>query len=145
MGDFSCKINLEERSFATKYHGGEKMPLFEQFKKLIAFGHPTNDEKNIADSQEMVGSNNHPSFESPLGITGEEQRERFFRLTPREHELCLLLLEGYTLKESAHRLSVKYSTANTHMTGIYKKLGVKSRAELIIKYRGVLGKDSGVP
>jgi DNA-binding CsgD family transcriptional regulator len=31
------------------------------------------------------------------------------------------------------------------MTGIYKKLGVKSRAELIIKYRGVLGKDSGVP
>lgn len=57
-------------------------------------------------------------------------------LTPREHELFLLLLEGYTLKECALKLSVKYSTANTHMTSIYKKLHVKSRAELIIHYRG---------
>jgi DNA-binding CsgD family transcriptional regulator len=65
----------------------------------------------------------------------EEQRRRLALLTPRERELFLLLLEGYTLKESAKRLSVKYSTANTHMTGIYKKLNVNSRAELIIRYR----------
>lgn len=61
------------------------------------------------------------------------------QLTPREHDLYLLLLEGFTLKESAKQLSIKYSTANTHMTGIYKKLGIKSRAELIINYRDVKG------
>lgn len=62
-------------------------------------------------------------------------------LTPRERELFLLLLEGYTLKESANKLSVKYSTANTHMTGLYKKLGVNTRAELIIRYRDAVKKD----
>lgn len=61
--------------------------------------------------------------------------QRLALLTPREHDLFLLLLEGYTLKEAAKQLSVKYSTANTHITGIYKKLNVKSRAELIIRYR----------
>ena len=64
-----------------------------------------------------------------------ERIHRIAMLTPRENELFLLLLEGYTLKESAKRMSVQYSTANTHMTGIYKKLNVNSRAELIIRYR----------
>ena len=59
---------------------------------------------------------------------------RIKSLTPRENELFLLLLEGYTLKESANLLNIKYSTANTHINNIYKKLSVKSRAELIIKY-----------
>ncbi len=56
-------------------------------------------------------------------------------LTPREHDLFLLLLEGYTLKEAAQNLMIKYSTANTHMTGIYKKLKINTRASLIINYR----------
>lgn len=70
----------------------------------------------------------------PSMIQGERQ-EKVSQLTPREHELYLLLLEGFTLKESAKHLTIKYSTANTHMTSIYKKLGVNSRAELIINYR----------
>lgn len=65
------------------------------------------------------------------------KKELIAHLTPREHELYLILLEGYTLKESAEQLLIKYSTANTHMTSIYKKLEVKSRAELIIKYRNI--------
>ena len=66
-----------------------------------------------------------------------EKETRVKLLTPREYDLYLLLLEGYTLKECAARIGVKYSTANTHMTGIYRKLGVRSRAELIIGYRSV--------
>ncbi|MEN6351700.1 MAG: helix-turn-helix transcriptional regulator [Syntrophomonas sp.] len=58
-------------------------------------------------------------------------------LTPREYDLYLLLLEGFTLKECAKQLSIKYSTANTHINSIYKKLGVNSRADLIIKYRSI--------
>jgi DNA-binding CsgD family transcriptional regulator len=58
-------------------------------------------------------------------------------LTPREHDLYLLLMEGYTLMECALKLSVKYSTANTHMTSVYRKLEVNSRAELIINYRDI--------
>ena len=58
-------------------------------------------------------------------------------LTSREYELYLLLLDGFTLKECAEKLSIKYSTANTHMTAVYKKLNINSRAELIINYRDI--------
>ena len=85
-----------------------------------------------APQAERVSDNAPQDKTSPKG---GEPVERISLLTPREHELFLLLLEGYTLKESAKQLSVKYSTANTHMTGIYKKLEVNSRAELIIRYR----------
>ncbi len=64
-----------------------------------------------------------------------ERDERLLALTRRERELLLLLLDGCTLKEAAGALSVQYSTANTHMTSLYKKLGVTSRPELIIQYR----------
>jgi DNA-binding CsgD family transcriptional regulator len=68
---------------------------------------------------------------------GQVKQNLVSLLTPREADLYHLLLEGYTLKESAKALSVKYSTANTHMTALYKKLKVNTRAELIIKYRGI--------
>ncbi len=78
-----------------------------------------------------------------LIIAEAEKHERTGKLTPRERELCLFLVEGYTLKESAERLHVKYSTANTHMNGVYRKLGVNSRAELIINYRYLVSASSG--
>lgn len=81
-----------------------------------------------------------PPGEKALGPSDNEQVDRLALLTPRERAVFLLLLEGYTLKESAKRLSVKYSTVNTHMTGIYKKLNVNSRAELIIRYRDAVKK-----
>ncbi len=58
-------------------------------------------------------------------------------LTPREMEACMLLLEGYTIKETANQLGIGYSTANTYQTAIYRKLHVNSRAELIINYRNM--------
>lgn len=67
----------------------------------------------------------------------EEKKKKVAQLTPREYELFLLLIEGYTLKESAKQLSIKYSTANTHMSAIYRKLEVNTRAELIINYRNI--------
>ena len=64
-----------------------------------------------------------------------EEQPKALGLTPRETDVFRLLLEGYTLRETADRLGIKYSTVNTHMTAVYKKLGVSSRAELIIRYR----------
>ena len=86
-------------------------------------------------------SDNVPQSETSSRIVAGELLERLVLLTPRERDLFLILLEGYTLKEAAQQLSVKYSTANTHMTGIYKKLNVNSRAELIIRYRDAVKKN----
>lgn len=82
-----------------------------------------------------------PQTETSLKPVFGEPFERLASLTPCEHDLFLLLLEGFTLQESAKQLSVKYSTANTHITGIYKKLKVNSRAELIIRYRDVVKRN----
>lgn len=103
--------------------------LFDRLKKkLIA-------EEKIIDSNR----NALPSEGEQENVYQNNKRKRISKLTAREHDLFLLLLEGFTLKESANRLLIKYPTANTHMTGIYKKLGVKSRAELIINYRDFNG------
>lgn len=64
-----------------------------------------------------------------------QKATQLLELTKREEDVFCLLLEGYTLQEAADQLGIKYSTANTHMTAIYKKLNVSSRAELIIRYR----------
>ncbi len=76
------------------------------------------------------------------GIAQEEKQARTDKLTAREKELCLLLVEGYTLKESAQKLGVKYSTVNTHMNAVYRKLGINTRAELIINYRYLVNAQS---
>lgn len=56
-------------------------------------------------------------------------------LTPREARVCELLLQGHTLRQSAAELGIAYSTANTYQTAAYRKLGISSRAELMIRFR----------
>lgn len=71
------------------------------------------------------------------GLDNAEKEECISRLTPREYDVLLLLLEGFTLMETACKLGIAYSTANTHQTAIYRKLKVNSKAELIINFRGL--------
>jgi len=51
-------------------------------------------------------------------------------LTPREEEVCRLLLEGLALKEVAAQCGISVSTADSHKRSLYQKLGLHSRAEL---------------
>ena len=55
-------------------------------------------------------------------------------LTPREREVFQLLLRGMKAKEIACQLSISLSGVNYFVKRIYKKLQVKSRVELILKY-----------
>jgi DNA-binding NarL/FixJ family response regulator len=52
------------------------------------------------------------------------------RLTPREREVVLHIARGYTYRESAAKLGMKVKTLETHMSHIFEKLGVATRAEL---------------
>ncbi len=54
-----------------------------------------------------------------------------YDLTPREHEVLALLIEGLSNPEIADRLSVSRSTAKAHVSNILSKLGVSNRAEAI--------------
>lgn len=65
---------------------------------------------------------------------------REFNLTPREIEVCLLLLEGYTMRQISAILSISYSTVNTYCTSIYRKLKINSKTELVLMLSSYLPK-----
>jgi len=54
-------------------------------------------------------------------------------LSPREREVLELLARGYLYKEIAGLLDISMTTVNTHITRIYQKLHVRSRAQAIAK------------
>jgi DNA-binding CsgD family transcriptional regulator len=109
--------------------------MFDKFKKII---YSRNNEKDCGNDQiDQSRNTGLPSEREKLDDKEKSKIKKVMQLTPREYDVYLLLLEGYTLKECADKLSIKYSTANTHMTGVYKKLGINTKAELIINYRDI--------
>ena len=57
-------------------------------------------------------------------------------LTAREQEILAKLAEGLVPKEVASALEISRDTVRNHVTNIYNKLHVHSRAEAILKYLG---------
>ena len=49
-------------------------------------------------------------------------------LSPREHEVLRLVAEGLTSKQIGEQLFLSYRTIDHHVTAIFNKLGVESRA-----------------
>jgi DNA-binding CsgD family transcriptional regulator len=70
---------------------------------------------------------------SELGRIGGRVRER--GLTAAERRVAALVAEGRTNREVAAVLFLGERTVETHLTHVYAKLGVRSRAELARTYR----------
>jgi LuxR family maltose regulon positive regulatory protein len=56
-------------------------------------------------------------------------------LTPREHDVLVLLQTWLTIPEIAARLGISLNTAKTHAGSVYRKLGVSSRREAVARAR----------
>jgi DNA-binding NarL/FixJ family response regulator len=76
--------------------------------------------------------------EMPLGAAVSRQLARAFSapgraaadtLTPREHEILVLLAAGLSNREIASRLAISERTARTHVSSILDKLGLRSRTQ----------------
>ena len=68
-----------------------------------------------------------------LGRIGGRTREQ--GLTAAELRVAALVAEGQTNKEVAASLFLSEKTVETHLSHVYAKLGVRSRAELARTYR----------
>jgi len=54
-------------------------------------------------------------------------------LTPREAEVANLLCEGLAAKQVARELYISVHTVRDHVKAIHRKVGVGSRAELLVR------------
>lgn len=56
-----------------------------------------------------------------------------FGFSAREADVAVMAMEGYSVLAIAHQLGIAESTVATHLKRVYRKLGVRSRAELALK------------
>ena len=54
------------------------------------------------------------------------------RLTPRESDVLELAAEGLTVRGISARLYISEATTRSHLSGIYRKLGVTSRSQAVL-------------
>jgi FixJ family two-component response regulator len=58
-------------------------------------------------------------------------RDAYDRLTPREKEVCQLVVTGLLNKQVAYQLGVTEKTIKVHRARVMRKMGVESLAELV--------------
>jgi FixJ family two-component response regulator len=61
-------------------------------------------------------------------------RQRMKRLTQREHEVLMLLVEGLSIKDIAHQLGRSEKTVSIHRGHVMTKLRVNGLAEMVRAY-----------
>ena len=71
-----------------------------------------------------------PLTERPLSFFEEKG------ITSREREIILCLEKGLTYKEIGQELFISSHTVSNHVASIYKKVGVRSRVEMLNALRG---------
>lgn len=62
----------------------------------------------------------------------EDIKEKWERLTDREYQILLLLIQGKSNKQIAVSMDIDQKTVEQHLTHIYKKIGVTSRVNAIL-------------
>ncbi len=104
-----------------------------------------------APSDDVVAAARHASV-SPRSFTAQDLAGAMQRkltpsgpqLSPREREILDLLAQGLGVTPIARRLYISESTAKTHISKLYEKLGAANRAQAIMRavQSGLLTADS---
>lgn len=91
--------------------------------------------------QALLGSLPDQKWVRPAGSLslGEESGRG---LTPRQQEIATLLMDGHSNKEIGMRLNLAEITVKTHLTAIFRVLGVVNRTQAVVAIRR-LGLDYG--
>jgi DNA-binding CsgD family transcriptional regulator len=65
-------------------------------------------------------------WDAPAALSAEEARERW-RLTPREHDILVLLADGLTAESIGRIAGISARTVRKHLEHVYDKLGIHDR------------------
>ena len=102
-------------------------------RRLLSHFRPTSGDSGAMSLSSGFGtlSTAHSAFTSSRSVALDPPPE-WERLTPRENEVLTYLSKGFTIKEIANLMGIKWFTVNDHIKSIYKKLDVSSRAEAAV-------------
>jgi two-component system invasion response regulator UvrY len=64
-------------------------------------------------------------------VLGEKISNPIERLSPKEFQVAMYLIQDFSQKEIGEMLNVQYGTVNTMKQRIYEKLNIKQRRELV--------------
>jgi DNA-binding NarL/FixJ family response regulator len=81
-----------------------------------------------------------------MGLKGSARGEdpAFALLSPREREVLKLITEGFGNAQIAERLSISEKTVRNHVSNLFDKLGVWTRAQAIVFARDRGFNDHGL-
>ena len=140
LGDASAAEAIFERSLAFLDDSGQRLDLA---RAMFAYGQTLRRLGRRRDADTVLSSA-HDLFISFGASTSVERCERELRagglqpvrsapanrLTPQEESVAALVAEGLSNREVATQLFVSPKTVEYHLTRIYSKLGIRTRAEL---------------
>jgi DNA-binding NarL/FixJ family response regulator len=90
----------------------------------------------VADGGRAIDSEFEQAAVMALGSFAQQAREGSevqATLTPREHQILLLVSQGLTMQQAAHRLGISPRTVETHVAKLYRKLGVRTRVQAVAR------------
>jgi DNA-binding NarL/FixJ family response regulator len=89
--------------------------------------------KVVADGATWLDSEiSHALFHHPVGSPSSDA-EPHPHLSPREHDILQLIVEGYSNDEIATLLKRSSPTVRTHLAHLYRKLGVTDRVSAAVR------------
>ena len=137
QGSLEQALVLLERAVAE--HGAVRMP-FEQARTLLALGGVQRRALRRRAARESLGQARTIFEQLDAALWAERARSELGRiggraagsnaLTPVEQRVADLVARGRTNREVAAELVVTVRTVESNLTSIYRKLGLRSRAEL---------------
>jgi DNA-binding NarL/FixJ family response regulator len=82
-------------------------------------------------------------FKQPEAIFDEKQwthLKRRYRLTSREVQVAILICQGYDNDHIAEILGIQQGTVKTHVRNVYRRIRVKNKISLLLKFLGDINK-----
>ncbi len=136
-GDLEGALSAFERALEQHDRGPEP---FERGRTLLALGRVQRRAKQRRAARETLGSALAIFDELGSPLWAEQARAELARiggrapsageLTPMERRVAELVAAGRSNRELAAELVVSVRTVETHLSRVYRKLGVRSRAQL---------------
>lgn len=131
---------LSENGLVLTTHGNFRKSLCRQWPQWRGPALPADLISRLQTEQQQRAHLNFSDISLHTRKVGEfllvyiDPGERDARLTPREREVATLLATGTTLAHAAKTLHCSRENIKTHAAGIYRKLGIRGKAELAAKF-----------